>query len=218
MRYKNSVVHFSFICLLALLTTDAFAGKIQLPKETFSTGEPLSSQDLQNNFDTLATEATPTQSGLMSAADKAKLDSISGSSTAGGLNCQLKFDFVEQGTSTKDYWPSAAERAELLQYGWICWNRRDITAITPITAMVHSAVYTDWIDAAGNPTLKNICGRITRMNYLAKSFYVWSPGYYYGLSQMDNTSVVTHGVWADNGVETTGPDGLGDYWGIYTCR
>ena len=218
MRHKQGILGYLFICVITLFATAVYAGKLQLPKDTFSAGDPLNAQDLQNNFDALATEATTTQSGLMSSADKAKLDSISGLPSSGGLNCQLEFDFVEQGTSTKDYWPSAAKRAELLQYGWICWNRRDIAPITPLTAMIHSSVYGDWLDSAGNVSVKNVCGRITRMTYLEKAIYVWSPNYYYGLIYMDNTTNTTHGIWADNGVTSTGPDGNGDYWGIYTCR
>jgi len=218
MRCKYRIVCFLIIGGLVGLSSAVSAGKLQLPKDVFSAGDPLNAQDLQNNFDALATEATTTQSGLMSAADKAKLDSLSGSPAPSGLNCQSEFEFIEQGTSTKDYWPSTAKRAELLQYGWICWNRLDTTPITPLTTMIHSNLYTDWVDSSGNVTVKNVCGRITRMEYLTKSFYVWSPNYFYGVVNMDNTTNTTHGVWADNFATSTGPSPNGDYWGIYTCR
>ena len=201
-------------CLVLLATNNAIAAAPDPTKmKTFSSGTPLTATDLQGNFDEIVTAVTDNDTKINSPLNP------------GTLKCEQnpRLEIFETGTAPVSYWPSAQERAELLQYGWICWNRLDPTAISPLTTMVHSNDYKDWDDGAGNLNEKNVCGRITKMTLASKSIWVFiTPDLYWGLRFLDGRPNVEHGAWADPAQaslgQLSGHDGAGDYWGIYVCR
>ncbi len=173
--------------------------------------------------------ATPSADGMMSGADKSKLD---GYSSVGGLTCHEEFDFTEAGTNTTTYWPSAAKRAELFAYGWICWDRSGLARkVNPTDTGIGLATgsYAAWDGDSTGGTDYRICGRVTYITADNNTdsaggnpngyILSWTPGYYFGLRYMRQPLLTWHGRWAAGGGEGSGGvTNLGDRWTIWTCR
>ncbi len=133
-----------------------------------------------------------------------------------GLVCTVEYDLIETGTNPASYWPSAAKRAELFQYGWICWNRSDDgQQVSPLNAPLLNEYYANW--PAGNP---KVCGRITWISNASdpnRSFLAHGQGsYYFGLRYLNGLNT-WHGRWAYGGSEGSGGVGQSDRWTIWTC-
>ncbi len=168
--------------------------------------------DCSPDSNTSYSVATSSANGLMSAADKTKLDQLGNA----GLNCVTEFDFIEQGTAVALYWPSPAKRAELFQYGWLCWNRSDDMAkVSPLDDVTLNPYWNTWGDD------RKVCGRINLISGAGdtnRTFMAGAMGaYWYALRYLDGTTNTWHGRWFD-GTEGSGAVGAGDRWTIYTCH
>jgi len=176
----------------------------------------ITTADIANNAITGAKIANGTITGADLASPLAlsgQFSAVGFDKTGDGLNCTIEFDLIETGNNTATYWPSSAKRAELMQNGWICWNRANTNLISPTTVDSHSiALYAAW-----NSATQQICGPITYMSPTTNYILSWVPNYYFGLRYMAGTVNTTHGRWANNTGEATTPSGAGDRWTIYTC-
>jgi hypothetical protein len=161
--------------------------------------------------------ATPSTAGTISAPDQSKLSAYS--APGGSLNCVPEYSLVENAPSVASYVPTPTKRAELLQYGWICWDYSGAAAV--VHPYDNGVFLSDGYYAGWDPASYRACGRINFVTLANSSNYIltWIAGYYYGLKYMDGATNTWHVVWANGAGEAGGTfQGSGHGVTIWTCR